>query len=189
MPGQRFGRGEGRDAVGLIEDAADRLQLLRIADRRSGGMGVDVVDRRTDILHGQLHAARRALARGLDHIGAVRGGGIADQLAVDLGAARLCPLQLLEHDNAAAAGDDEAVAIGIEGPRGFLGRIVISRRQRRHRVEQHRQGPVQLLAAAGEDDVLLAELDQFCAVADAVRTGRAGGADRIAESFCSECGR
>src|SRR3546814_2787745 len=91
----------------------------------------------------------------------------------------VCPSDL-NHD-AAAAGDHEAVTTGVIGTRGTLRRGVVLRRQRAHGVEQHRHGPVQLLAAAGEHDVLLAELDRLHGVADAVRTGRAGRADRSEE--------
>ena len=52
------------------------------------------------------------------HVVAVRGGAVADDLAVDAGAARLGVLELLEHDDAGAAGDDEAVAVLVIGARG-----------------------------------------------------------------------
>jgi hypothetical protein len=52
-----------------------------------------------------------------------------------------------------------------------------------HGVEQDRERPVELLAAAGEDDVLLAQLDQFGAVADAVGRCRAGRGDRVAHAL------
>ena len=55
------------------------------------------------------------------------------------------------------------------GPARALRRVVVLRAHRAHRVEQAGQRPVQLLAAAGEDDVLLAELDLLDAAADAVR--------------------
>ncbi len=40
---------------------------------------------------------------------------IAGDLGVDLRAAGLRVFQFLEHDHAAAAGDHEAVAVGVEG--------------------------------------------------------------------------
>ena len=64
-----------------------------------------------------------------------------------------------------------------------LGAVVEVRGHGVHGVEQHRQRPVELLAAAGEHDVLLAELNQLGAVADAVRRGRAGRGDRIAHAL------
>jgi hypothetical protein len=42
---------------------------------------------------------------------------------------------------------------------------------------------MQLLAATGQDHVLLAHLDQLAAIADAMRRGRAGRGDGIAEAF------
>jgi hypothetical protein len=69
----------------------------------------------------QLHAARRALARGRHHVCAVGGGAIADDLGVDLGATGFGGLELLEHHDAAAAGDDEAVAVPVIGAARPLG--------------------------------------------------------------------
>jgi hypothetical protein len=57
------------------------------------------------------------------------------------------------------------------------------RRHRAHRVEQHRQGPVEFFAAAREHDVLLAPLDQLARIADAMRAGGAGRADRIIDAL------
>ncbi len=67
-------------------------------------------------------------------------------------------------------------------------RVVELRRHRAHGVEQHRQRPVELLAAAGEDDVLLADLDDLGGVADAVVGGRAGRRDRIVDALDLEPG-
>jgi hypothetical protein len=64
------------------------------------------------------HAARRALARGRDHVVAVRRRAVADELAIDAGTARLGVLEFLEHEHAGAAGDDEAVALLVVGAGG-----------------------------------------------------------------------
>ncbi len=61
--------------------------------------------------------------------------------------------------------------------------LVVAGGQRAHGVEQQRHGPVHLLAAAGEHDVLLAHLDQLGAVADAVGAGRAGRADGVVDAL------
>ena len=66
------------------------------------------------------HAAHRAFAGGRHHVVAVRGRAVADDLAVDLRAARLGVLQFLQHQHAGAAGDDEAVAVHVIGARGRL---------------------------------------------------------------------
>jgi hypothetical protein len=91
-------------------------------------------------------------------------------------------LQLFHHQHAAAAGYHEAVATGIVGAGRPFRRLVVAGGKRRHGVEEHRQGPVQFLAPAGENDVLFAELNDLGRVADAMRAGRAGRADRIVDA-------
>ena len=54
---------------------------------------------------------------------------------------------------------------------------------------KHRQRPVELLAAAGEDHVLLADLDRLIGVADAMVRGRAGRRDRVVHALDLEPGR
>ena len=87
-------------------------------------MGVDVVNRVRDVRQRHFHAARRAFARGLDHVEAVGGGAVAGELRVDL----RVPLQrvfiLLQDDDTAAAGDDEPVPVLIERP-GRMRRVVV----------------------------------------------------------------
>src|SRR5215831_13621 len=82
MAGQRLGRRDRRHLG--AKDLADRLDLLEVADRRRGGVRVDVVDRRLDALERHAHAAHRALARRRHHVLAVRGRAVAGDLAVDL---------------------------------------------------------------------------------------------------------
>jgi hypothetical protein len=103
------------------------------------------------------HGPLAALARGGHHVGPVGGGGEARDLGIDLRAARLCAVQRLQHHHRAAAGDDEPVAVGVEGAGGALGRVVELRRHRPHRVEEAGERPVQFLAAAREHHVLLAQ--------------------------------
>ena len=119
---------------------------------------------------------------------AVRGRAVADQLGVNFRAARLCVFQFFENQHAAAARDDETVAILVEGARGAFRRLVVARRHRAHRVEQYRQRPVEFFAAAGENDVLLAPLDEFAGIADAMRARRAGRSDRIVHALDLEPG-
>jgi hypothetical protein len=52
VAGQRFGRRDRRDLV--AEHLADRLDLLDVADRRRGGVRIDVVDRRLDVCERHL---------------------------------------------------------------------------------------------------------------------------------------
>ena len=152
-------------------------------------MGVEVIDLAMLVaLHRHAHAAHRAFAGGGDHVGAVGGHPVADQFGMDACAARDRMVPVLQHQHAAAAGDHEAVAIGIVGARGLLWAIVERGRQRAHRIEHHAHRPVQVLATTGEDDVLGAVADQVGGRADAVRRGRAGGADRIGDALDLERG-
>ena len=54
-------------------------------------------------------------AGGRDHVMTVRGGGIAGDLGIDARAARQCVIEILEHDDATAARDHEAVTVGVKG--------------------------------------------------------------------------
>ena len=81
-------------------------------------------------------------------------------------------LQFFNHDHTAAAGDDETVTIGVVGTEAFR-RVVVLGGQRAHRVELAGHFPAQLFAAAGEHDVLFAQLDLLNRVTDAVCRGRA----------------
>ncbi|MPL82870.1 hypothetical protein SDC9_28819 [bioreactor metagenome] len=184
VAGERLGRGDRRHRA-LAEDAAHRIHLGHVAGDRRGAMRVDIADLAAfgQGVEGKPHRAFAALARGRNHVIAVRGGAVTGELGIDLGAARLRVFKLLEHHDAAAARDDEAVARHVERPARGLGRVVVFRAHRPHRVEQAAERPVQLLAAAGEDDVLLAHLDQLGAVADAMRRGRAGRGDRIVHAL------
>ena len=99
-------------------------------------MRVDVVDRRFDVVERHPHAAHRAFAGRRDHVEAVGGGAIADDFAIDARAARLGMLELFQHQDARAAGDDEAVAVLVVGARGMLRRLVEIRGHGAHGVEQ-----------------------------------------------------
>ena len=151
-------------------------------------MRIDVVDWSLHFFDRHAHAAHRALARGRHHVGAVRRRAVTDKLGIDLGAARLGVVEFFEDENAAAAGDHEAVAVLVIGSAGLLRRLVELGRHRAHRVEQFAERPVELLAAAGEHHVLLAPLDHLGCVADAVRRSRAGRADRVVDALGLEPG-
>jgi hypothetical protein len=121
-----------------------------------------------------------------DHVVTVRSRAIADDLGEDFRAARPGVPEFLEHQHAGAAGDDEAVALHVIGARGLFGRSVELGGHGAHGIKQVRHGPVEILMAAGEDDVLLAHLDLLVAIADAMLAGRAGGGDRIIDALDAE---
>ena len=83
----------------------------------------------------------------------------ADQFAVDLGTPRPGIRQPLEDDHRTTFGDHNAGAIGVERPRGRLGRV-IALGQRAH-VGEGREAHLEQgrLGAAGDDDVDLPPLD------------------------------
>ena len=100
----------------------------------------------------------------------------AGQLGVDVGAAGLGVLELLEHQAAGALADHEAVAAGVERPRGVRG-IVVARAESAGGGEAgHADRADGRLAAAGEHHVGVAAADDAGGVADGVRAGGAGGA-------------
>ena len=98
-------------------------------------MRVDVVDvggRKPGALQRRRHAAKGAVAilgRRGDVVG-VAGQAVADDLGIDLGAARLGMFQLFEDDDAGALAHDEAVAVAVIGTRGLFGRVVAIGRER-----------------------------------------------------------
>ncbi len=180
MASHRLGGGElGRVAA---KQALDGFQLLGVTDRGRGTMGVDVVHL-ADTLHRHLHATHGAFAARGHHVVTIGGRTVTGDLGIDVGTTGQGVFQLLDHQDATTTGDDETVAIRIIGTGRFFRRVVVFGRQRAHGVKLDGGGPVQLLAATGEDDVLFAELDQFQSVADAVGRGRAGGADGVVDTL------
>ena len=114
------------------------LDLARIAYGRACAMRVDVTDAALlgQRLQRQAHRPLAAFAAGGHHVVSVAGGGIARHLGIDFGAARLCVLQVFQHDDPAATGNHESVAARVEGPARLFGRVVILGRHRAHRVEE-----------------------------------------------------
>jgi hypothetical protein len=79
---------------------------------------VDVGGLDAGTLHRRRHAAIGAVAvlRGRRDVKRIAGKPIADHLGIDVGAARLGVLELLQHDDAGALAHDEAVAVAVIGP-------------------------------------------------------------------------
>ena len=105
---------------------------------------------------------------------------VADQLGIDLGAARAGVLELLEHHDAGALAHHEAVAILVIGARGPRRLVVEAGRQRAAGREARDRDPVdRRFRAAGDHHVGVVERDQPRRVADRMRAGRAGRDDRV----------
>src|SRR5690606_27898864 len=90
---------------------------------------------------GRTHAARRTVAvfARCGHVEGIGAGAEAGELAVDARAALLRGLVFLQHQDAGAVAEHEAVAVLVPGPRG-AGRIVVAGRHRAHRAEARDRG-------------------------------------------------
>src|SRR5690606_34020708 len=163
-------------------------EFLNIPHRGAGAVGVDIVDGTIHGGQGLLHAAHRALPGGGHHVVAVGGGAVADNLAVDGGAALKGVLQFLHHHAAGTAGHHKAVPVQVVGAGGQGRGVVVLGGQGAHGVEHAGHGPVLLLGATGKEDILLAQLDLLHGGADAVGAGGTGGGDGNIETLDLEGG-
>ena len=130
----------------IAEHALDRAQLRQVAERRRGGVRVDVVD----ILRAQAGVGNDAahhdglpVFRRLRQVVAVRIGRAAEHLGVDAGAAAFRGVELLEHQRRAAVRGHEAFAARVVGP-ARARRLVVEvlkgdRAHQRHRVHVDRR--------------------------------------------------
>ena len=129
VPGHRLGRGHGHVFRMIADQPLDRAQLDPVGHGR-GAVGVDVVDvldRDPGPFHRRLHGAIGAVAvlgRGGDVPGVAR-HAVADDLGVDLRAARPGVFVFLEDDDPGALAHDEAGMAPVIGARGLLRRVVI----------------------------------------------------------------
>ena len=172
-------------AGGIADHALHRAKLDGVGHGR-GAVGVDVVDvvrRDAGALDRRVHAAERAVAvlgRRRDVEGVAR-QAVADQFGVDLRAARLGVLVLLEHDDAGPLAHHEAVAVLVVGARGLGRRVVEAGR----RAPGRPQSPPSKCRLTG-DSVPPATITSAspsaisrAGIADGMRAGRAGGDDRV----------
>ena len=138
---------------GCAEDLGDRLCLRGVVQGRGGAVGVHVDDlARADagVDQRHLHAGDGAGAAGRRGGDVVRVGraGRSEDFSVDVGAAGLGHLELLQQEDSGALRQDEAVAVGIEGS------AETARCERRHVAEPgHRRERDAALGAAGEHGV------------------------------------
>ncbi len=93
-----------------------------------------------------------------------------------------------QYQHAAATSNNEAVPVRVVGAGGALWRVIVLSGQSTHRVKQGTHCPMQLLAAAGKDHILFAQLNQFHAVTDTVRAGGARRGYRVVHAFNLERG-
>ena len=124
MAGKRFGGADERDFLSG-EHFADGTQFFGVADRRGSAVGVDVIDFAAVLRQCHLHTAHRAFAGRLNHVVTVGSRAIAGQFAQDVRTARFGVFIFFHHQNAAASGNHEAVAVGIVGAAGLVGRVVV----------------------------------------------------------------
>ena len=142
VAGQALGRGDG-NAIGVVaQDEAEDRGLGRVADRRAGGMGVDVVD---------LAGLDPRVGQGLAHGGGGRGrvgagnhvvvgvaaGPAAGDLGVGMRAATAGVAGPLEDERHSSLTEHEAVSAAVEWTRRG-GRIAVPSRQR-PKVAERRQ--------------------------------------------------
>ena len=114
---------------------------------------------------------------------------VADDFGVKLRAAPAGVRQFFEHQNPRAFADDEAIAVGVERA-GCPRRVVVARRQRPHRrkaADAHRRDG--RLGAAADHRIGVTALDDLEAVADRMRSRRAGRAGRRVRPFRAEADR
>mmetsp|Transcript_24466 Transcript_24466/g.42857 ORF Transcript_24466/g.42857 Transcript_24466/m.42857 type:complete len:362 (+) Transcript_24466:399-1484(+) len=175
-----------------IEQPLDAPQFCKIPHRRGSSMRINIFHRllpimRIGIVHGQFHASFSTHSRRRDHVVPVRIGTVSHELRVNLRAARLGVLELLQDDDPPAAGDAEPVAALVEGPTGLLGRVVVRRGQCAHAVEHAGEVPVDVLARSAECHVGFVEEDLLVSRPDAMRAGTACGRDGEAHALHLEC--
>src|SRR5829696_8309675 len=181
VPDHRLGRGDGQPVGVVPEGEADGLGLRHVPGRGRGAVGVDVADllwghagRPQGAAHGQGGSAA-VLGRGGD----VEGVGRLpepDQLGVDERPAGQGVLPLLQYQGPGTLAHHEAVAQGVERPRGLGGTVVELGRQGRHLGEgDQRHLDEGRLGAAGDHGRGLAMADRLKGQADGVVGGRTGG--------------
>ena len=105
----------------------------------------------------------------------VGGGAVAENFAVDFRAAGFGVIELFEDDHGGAFAEDEAIAIFIEGARGFGGGVVAGGEGGEQIEAGDAEGMDHAVRAAGEHDVGFAAADDLGGFADGLAAGGAGG--------------
>src|SRR5690606_8214085 len=109
------------------------------------------------------------------HVRAVGGHAVAENFGQNLRPAGPRVLVLFEDDDAGPFGQDEAVAVAIEGSRGSLGIVVAGGEGLHAGKARQAHGSGGGLAAAGDHDIRHVVLDDAEGVADRVGGRGTGG--------------
>ncbi len=185
MARQALGGGERRYI--RAEHVAQGEEFGDVSKARRCAVRVHVIDGdAARLLPCEPQGAGATRLVGRDHVQAVRAGAVAHQFGMDARAAPAGMLQLFQHEDAGAAGDDEAVPVLVIGAR--CRRVVARRCERAHGIEEGRAGPADFLRTACDHAVLLAPLDQFGRMADAVGRTGAGRGQRVTGALDAERG-
>ena len=140
---------------------------------------IDLLGRQAGPFESQLHALRLPLGVGQHEVGRVGVHRVADDLAVDLRAARLRVAQPLQHEHAAAFGHDDAVAVQVEGPGGLRRVVVFGQRALAAKAGKDPERVDALRHAAGQRHVALAQPQHLHALDQPGVARGTGGPDRV----------
>ncbi len=169
--------------VGAIgENAAEGFAFLDVAEWRGGGVGVDEMDfARGEAGAGDGGADALGLARGVgeDVVGGVGVDVVTSDLAVDFRAAGEGGFEAFEGVERAAFGDDDTVAIAIEGTAGFFRVGVGGEGVLRFETGEDAEGVDAFADAAADRKIDFAEAEHLRGVDEAEVAGGAGGADGV----------
>ncbi|MFM1944048.1 MAG: hypothetical protein RI897_3030 [Verrucomicrobiota bacterium] len=181
MAGGAFGGADGQFAGVVTEDGFDGLGFADIALRGGGAVGVDVADLlgvEFGVFEAHAHTADCAFAFGggggdMAGVGAI---AVADDFAVDAGAAGFGVLEFLEDEDTGTFAHDETITFGVEGARGVFGVIVAGAHGFHGAEAADTEGDDGGFGAAGEHHAGVAEFDGAPGFTDGVVGGGAGGA-------------
>ena len=147
-------------------------------------MGIDVVHIfRVDLSVFQRHLERLcrtfAAGSGAGDVVGIAGGTAADDLSVDLRAARFCVFIFFQHQHTGAFTHHEAVAVFVEGT-GGVERVVIAGTHGFHGAEPgETEFTDRRFRTAGDHHIRIAQLDGTDSINDPVGTACTGGNRRV----------
>src|SRR5439155_15046259 len=135
VPGHRLRRADGQLVRVVAEDLLDRGRLAEVVAGRARAVRGDVVDlvgSQTGLAQRVAHRGHRAatVGRGIGDPVSVHGRAVPDDLGVDVRAALLRFVEILEYGDDRALAEHETGAVRAEGPRAACGLVVVLVRQR-----------------------------------------------------------